>query len=192
MPTTEDLIMMLRVLIAFLLGGLVGWERERVQRPAGLRTHMLVAAGAACFTVASIYGFDGLGTSRDPARLAAQIVSGIGFLGAGVIFRSQGAVRGLTTAASIWMVSALGVLSGLGLYWVAAFATMLTWFILRVLKSAERIGSRPAPPPLVDNDEDEASAAPATTRRATSAQSPPPYSAPQAPRPPDSPRRTWR
>jgi len=133
--------MMLRVLIAFLLGGLVGWERERVQRPAGLRTHMLVAAGAACFTVASIYGFDGLGTNRDPARLAAQIVSGIGFLGAGVIFRTEGAVRGLTTAASIWMVSALGVLSGLGLYWVAAFATVLTWFILRVLKSAERFGS---------------------------------------------------
>ncbi|HUS15362.1 MAG TPA: MgtC/SapB family protein, partial [Chloroflexia bacterium] len=69
LPTAEDLIMMLRVLMAFLLGGLVGWERERVQRPAGLRTHMLVAAGAACFTVASIYGFDGLGTNRDPARL---------------------------------------------------------------------------------------------------------------------------
>jgi uncharacterized membrane protein YhiD involved in acid resistance len=200
MPTTEDLIMMLRVLIAFLLGGLVGWERERVQRPAGLRTHMLVAAGAACFTVASIYGFDGLGTSRDPARLAAQIVSGIGFLGAGVIFRSQGAVRGLTTAASIWMVSALGVLSGLGLYWVAAFATMLTWFILRVLKGAERIGSR-RPALLADADsdtEDEAmpepapratagAVAPAVARARPGAPAPPPPSAP-----PDSSRRTWR
>jgi hypothetical protein len=198
MPTTEDLIMMLRVLIAFLLGGLVGWERERVQRPAGLRTHMLVAAGAACFTVASIYGFDGLGTSRDPARLAAQIVSGIGFLGAGVIFRSQGAVRGLTTAASIWMVSALGVLSGLGLYWVAAFATMLTWFILRVLKGAERIGSRRVPL-LADSDTEDdampepaprstaAAVAPAGARARPSAPAPP-----QPAVPPDSSRRTWR
>lgn len=142
LPTPEDLVMMLRVLTAFLLGGLIGWERERSQRPAGLRTHMLVAAGAACFTVASIYGFDGLGTNRDPARLAAQIVSGIGFLGAGVIFRTHASVRGLTTAASIWMVSALGVLCGLGLYWVAAFSTILTWFILRVLKSAERFNGR--------------------------------------------------
>jgi putative Mg2+ transporter-C (MgtC) family protein len=140
MPTTEDLIMMLRVLTAFLLGGLVGWERERMQRPAGLRTHMLVAAGAACFTVASIYGFAGEGTNRDPARLAAQIVSGIGFLGAGVIFRTGGSARGLTTAASIWMVAALGVLAGQGLYWVASFATVLTWFALRVLKTAERFG----------------------------------------------------
>ena len=140
LPTAQDLIMILRVSMAFLLGGLVGWERERMQRPAGLRTHILVAAGAACFTVASIYGFEGLGTNRDPARLAAQIVSGIGFLGAGVIFRSGGTVRGLTTAASIWMVAALGVLAGLGLYWLAAFATVLTWFVLRVLKGAEHFG----------------------------------------------------
>jgi putative Mg2+ transporter-C (MgtC) family protein len=152
MPTTEDLIMMLRVLTAFLLGGLVGWERERMQRPAGLRTHMLVAAGAACFTVASIYGFAGEGTNRDPARLAAQIVSGIGFLGAGVIFRTGGSVRGLTTAASIWMVAALGVLAGQGLYWVASFATVLTWFALRVLKTAERFGG-----PDNERDDDEES-----------------------------------
>ncbi len=129
--------MMLRVLTALLLGGLVGWERERVQRPAGFRTHMLVAAGSATFTIASVFGFDDLGTTRDPARLAAQIVSGVGFLGAGVIFRHHGSIRGLTTAASIWMVAAIGVLAGLGLYWVASFATMLTWFVLRILKAAE-------------------------------------------------------
>src|SRR6478609_7894661 len=92
-----DLITIVRVLLAFVLGGVVGFERERQQRPAGLRTHMLVAAGAACFTVASVYGFDGFGTVRDPARLAAQIVSGIGFLGAGTIFRTGSTVRGLTT-----------------------------------------------------------------------------------------------
>jgi putative Mg2+ transporter-C (MgtC) family protein len=155
MPTTEDLIMMLRVFTAFLLGGLVGWERERMRRPAGLRTHMLVAAGAACFTVASIYGFDGLGTARDPARLAAQIVTGIGFLGAGVIFRTGGSVRGLTTAASIWMVAALGVLAGQGLYWVASFVTVLTWFSLRVLKGAERRGGPVSTPPDEDDDDDD-------------------------------------
>ncbi|MDQ3928301.1 MAG: MgtC/SapB family protein, partial [Chloroflexota bacterium] len=67
-----DFIMIVRVGLAFLLGGIVGYERERVQRPAGLRTHMLVCAGSACFTVASVFGFDNLGTVRDPARLAAQ------------------------------------------------------------------------------------------------------------------------
>ena len=72
-----DLVTVVRVLFAFVLGGVVGFERERMQRPAGLRTHMLVCAGSACFTVASVYGFDGLGTIRDPARLAAQIITGI-------------------------------------------------------------------------------------------------------------------
>jgi hypothetical protein len=83
-----DYITIGRVFLAFVLGGLVGFERERTQRPAGLRTHMLVAAGSACFTVASIYGFQGLGVNSDPARLAAQIITGIGFLGAGAIFRT--------------------------------------------------------------------------------------------------------
>src|SRR6476659_11191955 len=110
-----DYITIGRVFIAFFLGGLVGWERERVQRPAGLRTHMLVAAGAACFTVASIYGFDGLGTVRDPARLAAQIITGIGFLGAGTIFRTGSTVRGLTTASSIWITASIGIVAGLGM-----------------------------------------------------------------------------
>ncbi|MGI8587038.1 MAG: MgtC/SapB family protein [Chloroflexia bacterium] len=153
LPTPQDLVMMLRILMAFLLGGLVGWERQRKGRPAGLRTHMLVAAGSACFTVASIYGFDGLGTNRDPARLAAQIVAGVGFLGAGVIFRTGSGVGGLTTAASIWITAALGVLSGLGLYWVALFAAALTWFALRILKLAESLGFRPAAPPEAANDD---------------------------------------
>src|SRR5437868_14560507 len=132
-----DFITIARVTLAFILGGVVGFERQRVQRPAGLRTHMLVSAGSACFTVASVYGFEGLGTVRDPARLAAQIITGIGFLGAGTIFRTGATVRGLTTASSIWVTASIGVVAGLGMLWLALFTTILTWFALYVLKGAE-------------------------------------------------------
>ena len=126
-----DLEMALRVSLAFVLGGVIGYERESIQRPAGLRTHMLVAAGASAFTVASIYGFVGEGTVRDPARLAAQIVTGVGFLGAGTIWRTPSTVRGLTTAASIWLVAALGLLAGTGLYALAVFTTICGFVTLR-------------------------------------------------------------
>jgi putative Mg2+ transporter-C (MgtC) family protein len=132
-----DVITVTRVLLAFVLGGVVGFERERVQRPAGLRTHMLVCAGSACFTVASIYGFGELGTVRDPARLAAQIVTGIGFLGAGAIFRTGSTVRGLTTASSIWITASIGIVAGLGMFTLAVFTTVLTWFTLFVIKNIE-------------------------------------------------------
>ena len=132
-----DYITVVRVLLAFVLGGVVGFERERVRRPAGLRTHMLVSAGSACFTVASIYGFGDLGTVRDPARLAAQIVTGIGFLGAGAIFRTESTVRGLTTASSIWITAAIGIVAGLGMVTLAVFTTAITWFALFVLKGFE-------------------------------------------------------
>ena len=132
-----DIITVSRVLLAFVLGGVVGFERERVQRPAGLRTHMLVSAGSACFTVASVYGFDDLGTVRDPARLAAQIVTGIGFLGAGAIFRTGSTVRGLTTASSIWITASIGIVAGLGMFTLAVFTTLLTWFALFVIKNLE-------------------------------------------------------
>lgn len=132
-----DYILIARVLLAFVLGGVVGFERERVMRPAGLRTHMLVSAGSACFTVASVYGFDELGTVRDPARLAAQIITGIGFLGAGAIFREGASVRGLTTASSIWITAAIGIVSGLGMLALAVFTTIMTWFALYVLKGFE-------------------------------------------------------
>ena len=87
-----------------------------------------------CLTV---YGFDGLGTVRDPARVAAQIITGIGFLGAGTIFRSGSTVRGLTTASSIWITAAIGMVAGLGLLVLAGFTTLLTWFTLRILKNVE-------------------------------------------------------
>jgi putative Mg2+ transporter-C (MgtC) family protein len=132
-----DFVSMARVALAFILGGIVGYERERVQRPAGLRTHMLVCAGSACFTVASVFGFDDLGTVRDPARLAAQIITGIGFLGAGTIFRTGSTVRGLTTASSIWITAAIGIVAGLGLFLLAVFTTLLTWIALFMLKGFE-------------------------------------------------------
>jgi putative Mg2+ transporter-C (MgtC) family protein len=132
-----DFVTVARVFLAFILGGVVGFERQQVRRPAGLRTHMLVCAGSACFTVASVYGFEGLGSIRDPARLAAQIVTGIGFLGAGAIFRSGSTVRGLTTASSIWVTAAIGIVAGLGMFTLALFTTFLTWFALFVIKWLE-------------------------------------------------------
>jgi putative Mg2+ transporter-C (MgtC) family protein len=126
-----DLELMLRVTLAFVLGGLIGYEREVIQRPAGLRTHMLVAAGAAAFTVAGVYGFAGEGTVRDPGRVAAQIVTGVGFLGAGTIWRTSSTVRGLTTAASIWLVAAVGMLAGGGMYLLAVFTTLCGFATLR-------------------------------------------------------------
>jgi putative Mg2+ transporter-C (MgtC) family protein len=126
-----DLELMLRILMAFVLGGVIGYERETTQRPAGLRTHMLVASGSAVFTIVSIYAFVGQGTVRDPARVAAQIVTGVGFLGAGTIWRTSSTVRGLTTAASIWLVAAIGMLVGSGLYALAIFTTACGFAALR-------------------------------------------------------------
>ncbi len=126
-----DLELMLRVVLAFVLGGVIGYEREMIERPAGLRTHMLVAAGSAAFTVVSVFGFVGEGTVRDPARVAAQIVTGVGFLGAGTIWRTSSTVRGLTTAASIWLVAAIGMLAGGGMYLLAMFTTLCGFATLR-------------------------------------------------------------
>jgi putative Mg2+ transporter-C (MgtC) family protein len=145
--TDTDLVTIARVLLAFFLGGIVGIEREWARRPAGLRTHMLVCAGSACFTVASIYGFNSYGTNVDPSRLAAQIITGVGFLGAGAIFRSGTAVRGLTTASSIWITAAIGIVAGLGMLWLALFTTGLTWLALAMVKRLEaRRQSGPARP----------------------------------------------
>ena len=127
-----------RIILAFILGGVIGFERERVQRPAGLRTHMLVAVGSAAFTIASAYAFTGLGTQHDPTRIAAQIVTGVGFLGAGTIFRTPSTIRGLTTAASIWLVAAIGLLTGAGLYLLAVLATLLGFVALYWLRPPSR------------------------------------------------------
>jgi putative Mg2+ transporter-C (MgtC) family protein len=141
-----DYITVARVTLAFILGGIVGFQRERARRPAGLRTHILVCAGSACFTVASVYGFQGLGTNVDPSRLAAQVLTGVGFLGAGTIFRTGSAVRGLTTASSIWITAAIGIATGLGMFWLSIFTTLLAWFTLTVLKTLEMRSEGPEDP----------------------------------------------
>ena len=120
--------MVLRLLLAVALGAIIGYQRERAGKPAGLRTHILICAGAALFTVASLYGF---GAAADPARVAAGIVAGIGFLGAGAIIRrGEGIVAGLTTAATIWVVAAIGLAAGAGLYLVSAVTTAVILIVL--------------------------------------------------------------
>ena len=123
-----EIEMVLRLLLAAALGASIGYQRERAAKPAGLRTHILICTGAALFTIASLYGF---GAIADPARVAAGIVAGIGFLGAGAIIRrGEGVVEGLTTAATIWLVAAIGLAAGAGLYLVSAVATIIALIIL--------------------------------------------------------------
>jgi putative Mg2+ transporter-C (MgtC) family protein len=120
--------MLFRLAAATVLGGLIGAERERVESTVGLRTHAIVALGSATFRLVSMFGFANAGgppgVVLDPSRVAAQIVTGIGFLGAGVIIFRKEVVRGLTTAASIWLVAAIGMAIGGGLYLAAAGAAV--------------------------------------------------------------------
>lgn len=131
-----------RLCLAALLGGAIGFERERLSWSAGLRTHMLVCVSACLVMIVSAYGFqdvlarDHIGL--DPSRMAAQVVSGIGFLGAGAILLRGEIVRGLTTAASLWSVAAVGLAVGGGLYVAGAATTAIILFILAGLKPLER------------------------------------------------------
>ena len=132
----------IRLLLAAALGSVIGLERERLLWAAGLRTHMLVSVGSTLVMIVSAYGFAGVvntpGVSLDPSRVAAQVVSGIGFLGAGTILLRQEVIRGLTTAASLWAVAAIGLAVGGGLYFPAVAATALILLILLGLKPLER------------------------------------------------------
>jgi putative Mg2+ transporter-C (MgtC) family protein len=126
----------------------IGLERELHRQPAGFRTHSLVAVGSALFTIVSAYGF--AGASVDPTRIAAQIVSGIGFIGAGTILQHRGNVRGLTTAASLWSVAAIGMAAGAGMVVIALVGTVLILVVLFVLDRVEafarrRLGLQPEP-----------------------------------------------
>src|SRR6476661_1929523 len=125
---------LLRLALAGVLGGLIGLERELREREAGLRTHLLVAVGAALFTIAGAYGFGSIRT--DPTRVAAQIVTGIGFLGAGAIIRQGFSVRGLTTAATLWVVAAVGLVAGAGYYSGAVITTAVVLIALWPLRIA--------------------------------------------------------
>jgi len=119
--------MSLRLLLATALGAIIGYQRERAGKPAGLRTHVLICVGAALFTIASIYGF----AADDTARVAAGVVAGVGFLGAGAIIRGgEGVVAGLTTAATIWAVAGIGLAAGAGLYLVSAVTTVIILIVL--------------------------------------------------------------
>ena len=127
---------LLRVVVAAGLGGAVGLERELREREAGFRTHLLVSVGSCLFTLVSAYGFHEFqaGGSIDPTRIAAQIVTGVGFLGAGAIIRQGFSVRGLTTAATLWVVAAIGMASGAGYYSAAVIVTALVLFSLWPLR----------------------------------------------------------
>lgn len=128
-----------RLLVASLLSGIIGLERESRHRAAGLRTHMLVSVGSALIMIISAYGFEGFPlASRDPARLAAQVVSGIGFLGAGTIMREGVTIRGLTTAASLWVVAGIGLAIGAGCYLGALVTTVIVTVALLFLNPVER------------------------------------------------------
>jgi len=138
-----DLEIAIRLFVATLLSGIIGLERERGERAAGLRTHALVGLGACLLMIVSAFGFEDWHYSPgalDPSRIAAQVVSGIGFLGAGVIIfqRDGGVVRGLTTAASVWVVAAIGLAAGGGMYVTSVVATCITLLILAGLKPLER------------------------------------------------------
>ena len=133
-----DLVLVGRLLIAAVLGAVIGIEREIHDHPAGIRTHLLVALGSALFTVLSIVGFPSAdGTATDPSRVAAQIVTGIGFLGAGAIIKYGPSVRGLTTAASLWAAAGIGMAAGAGLPFLGVATTVIvivSLWPLRVLR----------------------------------------------------------
>jgi putative Mg2+ transporter-C (MgtC) family protein len=146
-PTIGWPEVLLRLFVAAALGAAIGLEREWRERQAGLRTHLLVCVGSALFTLVSAYGFSDWGARVDPTRIAAQIVTGIGFLGAGAIIRQGLSVRGLTTAATLWLVAAIGMAIGAG-YWagalIATAGALITLGPLRIIAYRMLVNFRPA------------------------------------------------
>lgn len=123
-----ELELVARLVLGFVLGGLVGLEREVSLKPAGLRTHILVGLGSTLLTISSLTAF----RDADPARVAASIIIGIGFLGAGTIIKTKEKVIGLTTAASLWIVASIGVATGAGKYALAIVTTILAYLVLKL------------------------------------------------------------
>lgn len=148
---------MLRLFLAMLLGGLIGIEREVTNSPAGFRTHTLVCMGAALVMITSKNIFDAYQgiVALDPLRLGAQVISGIGFLGAGTIIKDGSRVRGLTTAASLWVVACVGLAIGAGFYELSIGASLMAFVTLMILKKVEAIfsGSSEVIEVIIDKDE---------------------------------------
>lgn len=133
---------LLRLLLSALFGAVIGLERERKNWSAGIRTHMMVCVGSALFMIISAYGFSGMlslsNVSIDPSRIAAQVVSGIGFICAGsILFLKQGVIRGLTTASGLWTVSAIGLATGQGMFFAAGIVTVISLIILWLMQLIE-------------------------------------------------------
>lgn len=133
------------ILAAAIFAGIIGFEREYHGHSAGLRTHMLVAVGSAVIMVVSIWGFPNWEMSRDPARLAAQVISGIGFLGAGTIIQTGTDIKGLTTATTLWIVMSIGLAAGAGQFTIALLATIFTILILVSLRKIEHLANKRQP-----------------------------------------------
>jgi putative Mg2+ transporter-C (MgtC) family protein len=139
-PDTTDVVrIILRMLVALLLGAVIGYEREQTRKAAGLRTHVLVSLGSALFVLAPLQA--GMPTA-DVSRIVQGVAAGIGFIGAGAILKltADREIRGLTTAASIWMTAATGIAAGLGEFTLAALGTVFTWITLAWLERFERKG----------------------------------------------------
>src|SRR3990172_8661994 len=134
MDTALTLETVISLVLAMLFGAIVGVERERTHKPAGLRTHMLVSLGSCLFTIVSI------SFSLDPARIAAGIVAGIGFIGAGTIWAEKDKIKGITTAASLWATAAIGLTTGIGDYPLAGTVTALVFIILASKYLLQRLG----------------------------------------------------
>ena len=136
------LILLLRLVLSLILGFIIGFEREVMRKPAGLRTNMLVALGACGFTILTFqlfhtFNLDGSKVSGDPIRIINGIMEGLGFLGGGTIIRSRGSVEGVTTAATIWVVGAVGLACGVGNYYLAGGITLLAYTVLTALRAVE-------------------------------------------------------
>lgn len=144
--TGHIFLIIVSLFAAALFAGVIGFEREYHGHAAGLRTHMLVGLGSALIMVVSIYGFDkGVFPDRDPARLAAQVVSGIGFLGAGTIIQTGTDIKGLTTATTLWIVMAVGLAAGAGQFVIAGLGTLFSLIVLISLRRLEHLAQKRAP-----------------------------------------------
>lgn len=151
----SDGTVLVRILVAAALGGIVGIERELRDRPAGFRTHMLVSLGACLFALVGVFAFERTAdASTDLTRIASQIVVGIGFLGGGTILRHGSSVRGLTTAASLWVTAAVGLATGMGFYFAATTVAVVAVVALAGLKPIEKrfmrgVRQEDEPPPTI-------------------------------------------